>query len=204
MMRIAYRIDIDGTIAVPCFYHENLQVCKDWYVSQGIVKSEEVASLRFHQQLFLMPEALLTHRAIDGSVQALQDLNGQGALEYFTVRQNFDPVLCERVHGNTRLWLEQHRFPCPMNVRFFWDVGEKLLASLEAQEKEVFLIDDRPEGLIQAYAKITLNDPEKARQIRERVTVVAFGRVDTAGLDGSGLRVVPLTDWSVFRQLISE
>lgn len=203
-MRRTYRIDIDGTIAIPRFYQGKLQECIDWYVNQGIVKSEEVASLQFHQQLFLLPHVLITHRAMDGAVEALQALHAEGGtLAYFTVRQHFDPALCELVHGNTRLWLEQQHFPCPMNVRFFWDAGEKLLASLEAQEKEVLLIDDRPEGLLKASTRIAHNDPETARQIHERVTLVAFGRADTTGLDGSELRVVPLADWSALCQFTS-
>jgi hypothetical protein len=200
----AYRIDIDGTIAVPCFYHEELQKCIDWYINQGIVMSEEVASLQFHQQLFLLPHVLVTHQAVEGAVETLQALHAEGGmLAYFTVRQNFDPALCELVHGNTRRWLEQQHFPCPINVYFFWGAGEKLFASLQAQEREVFLIDDRPEGLLKAYTEIVHNDPETAQQIRERVTVVAFGRADAAGLDSSGLRVVPLSNWLSFRQLIS-
>jgi len=196
----AYRIDIDGTIATPLFYRESVQECVDWYISRGIVKPEEVASLRFHQQLYLLPHVLITHQAIEGAVETVQALAQGKALQYFTVRQHFDPAICGHVHRNTCLWLEQQHFPYPMNVRFFWDAGEKLLTCLEAQEKEVLLIDDRPEGLLKAYTKIAHNDPETAWRIRERVTVVAFGRTDTAGLDGSGPRVVPLADWSAFCQ----
>ena len=202
LMRTTYRIDIDGTIALPRFYHEDLQECANWYVREGIVKSEEIASLQFHQQLFLLPHVLITHQAIEGAVQALQELNTQGkTLQYFTVRQNFNPVICEQVHRNTSIWLEQQHFPCPMDVHFFWNQAEKLLASLEAQEEKVLLIDDRPNNLIKAYTEIAQNDLDKAQQIRQRVTVVAFGCADTDSLDRSGLRVVPLMDWSTFYQL---
>jgi hypothetical protein len=195
-----YRIDIDGTIAVPRFFHEDLRVCADWYVREGIVKPEEIASLRFHQQLFLLPHVLITHRAVNGAVEVLQELNAQGkTLEYFTVRQNFDKEVCQKVHRNTSIWLEQQHFPCPMDVRFFWDAGNKLLASLEAQEEEVYLIDDRPAGLLKAYEKIVQSDPHKAQQIKQHVILVAFGYTDLQGLPGSDLRVIPLAHWSAFQ-----
>jgi ABC-type histidine transport system ATPase subunit len=165
------------------------------------VKPEEIVSLQFHQQLFLLPHVLITHRAIDGAVQILQELNAEGkTLQYFTVRQNFDKEVCQQVHRNTCVWLEKQHFPCPMDVRFFWDAGDKLIASLEAPEEEVFLIDDRPVGLLKAYEKISQCDAHKAQQIRQRLTLVAFGCTEELqGLPSSDLRVVPLENWSAFR-----
>jgi hypothetical protein len=79
-----------------------LQLTARSYIKEGIVKQEEIESLRFHQQLFLLPHVLITHRAIEGAVQVLQELKTRGqTLQYFTVRQNIDPVVCERVHRNT-------------------------------------------------------------------------------------------------------
>lgn len=188
------RVDIDGTVATPRFFHENLKTCANLYVEAGIVHADEVSALQFHQQLFLLPHVLLTHHVIEGAIEALHSLD----VEYFTVRQNFDPTLCEQVHKNTHLWLEQQHLPCPMNVRFFWDAGEKLTASLEAQEEEVLLIDDRPSGLVKAYEKLVQSNPQQAQQIKQRLTIVAFG-TDTHHFD-SDLRVIPLPNWLLFRQ----
>jgi hypothetical protein len=201
MGKKTYRIDIDGTIATPRFFHKDLKTCADWYVREGIAKQEEVASLQFHQQLFLLPHVLLTHRPIEGAVATLQAVAQVNTLQYFTVRQSFDPVICQQVHRNTSIWLEQQQFPYPTDVRFFWDAGHKLLASLEAQEEEVMFIDDRPAGLVKAYEKIAQSDPHKAQQIKQRVTIVAFGCVDGQGVPGSDLRVIPLARWSAFHAI---
>jgi hypothetical protein len=89
-----YRIDIDGTIATPRFFYEDFEQCQHWYVQAGIVKQEELTSLRFHQQLFLLPHVLLTHQAIKSAVQVLQMLTRQGmTLAYCTLRQHSDPVV---------------------------------------------------------------------------------------------------------------
>jgi hypothetical protein len=45
-MSITYRIDIDGTIAEPKFYHENLHTCCDWYVNQEVTTQDPQATGR--------------------------------------------------------------------------------------------------------------------------------------------------------------
>jgi hypothetical protein len=201
-----YRIDIDGTIAEPRFFDEHFQTCIDWYRSAGIVKQEEVASLTFHQQLFLLPHVLVTHKPVAGSVEMLSCLVEQGhTLQYFTVRQAIDPPVCRMVHEDTRAWLEAMHFPCASAVSFFWDAGEKLLRSLDAPEERIMLIDDRPSGLARAYEVILEKDPEKARQIRERIVLVAFGITDSRMLPAlAGLRIVPLLSWADLKRVCSE
>lgn len=202
---ITYRIDIDGTIAEPRFFDDDLRTCCDWYVNEGIVTSREVLSLQHHQQLFLLPDVLVTHVPLSGSVEALHDLVAGGkTLQYFTVRQAIDPEVCDRVHGNTRAWLRDQHFPCPDQVRFFWDAGHKLTEALEAREEQIILIDDRPDGLIQAYKNIAEKDPDIAQHIRQRVTVLAFGTFDIHASASSLLRIVPFASWSSFWNLRSE
>ena len=203
MITTTYRIDIDGTIAEPRFFDDNLRTCCDWYVNEGIVTSEEVTSLQQHQQLFLLPHVLITHVPLSGSVEALHDLVTEGkTLQYFTVRQAIDPEVCGRVHGNTRTWLHDRHFPYPDQVRFFWDAGHKLTEALEAREDQIILIDDRPEGLIRAYQNIAEKDPDVARHIRQRMVVLAFGIFDIHAYASSLLRVVPLTSWSSFHMFV--
>jgi hypothetical protein len=195
-----YRIDIDGTIAIPCFFHQDFEQCQRWYVQAGIVKQEELISLQIHQHLFLLPHVLLTHRAIEGAVQALQRIVREGmTLGYCTLRQHRDPIICERVHRNTCIWLEQQQFPCPMEAKFFWHMADKLLTSLDAPEEEVILIDDRPAGLVKAYETIVQSHPERAQQIQQRVTIMAFGCAETTAFPHTDLRVIPLENWSCFR-----
>jgi hypothetical protein len=198
-MSTTYRIDIDGTIAEPKFYHENLRTCCDWYVNKEIVKLEEVESLQVHQQLFLIPHVLVTHVPIVGSVEVLQALFSEGkTFQYFTVRQALRPEICVQVHQNTHVWLEQYHFPLPGSVHFFWDAGKKLTESLQAKEDQILLIDDRPDGLVKAYQKIATQDPDMAQQIKQRVTVLAFGSADVGLLPSSDLKVIPLPNWFVF------
>lgn len=201
-----YRIDIDGTIAEPRFFDDHFQACIDWYRNAGIVQQEEVASLTFHQQLFLLPHVLVTHTPITGSVEVLSRLVEQGkTLQYFTVRQAIDPIVCRKVHENTLVWLETMQFPCASAVSFFWDAGEKLLWSLDAPEDRIVLIDDRPSGLARAYESILGKDPDKARQIRERVVLVAFGITDQHKLPAlPGLRIIPLSSWADFKHVCFE
>jgi hypothetical protein len=197
---ITYRVDIDGTIADPRFFDDDFQTCVDWYCSAGIVKQEEVASLTFHQQLFLLPQVLITHNPLEGAVEVLQELTSKGkTLQYFTVRQSFDPDVCTRVHHNTRTWLEICHFPHAIDVQFFWHAGDKLLKSLEAEEDQIVLIDDRPAGLAKAYEEIAAKDPQVAQQIRQRILLVAFGCTDPQLLPRiPGFRVIPLATWPAF------
>jgi hypothetical protein len=85
-----------------------------------------------------------------------------------------------------------------MEVKFFWKAADKLLASLEASEEEVMLIDDRPAGLVKAYETIAQSDPECAQQIKHRVTIIAFGCAETRAFSQIDLRVIPLENWSSF------
>lgn len=180
MASFAFRIDIDGTIADPAFYDPDFETCVQHYISAGIATQEDVAGLRrkAHQHLYLLPHVLLTHRPFPNAVEGLHLLTRQGALQYFTVRQALDPETCRQVHDNTRIWLGQHRFPASDEVRFFWDPGEKLLAALEASEERIALIDDRPEGLLAAHARLATEQPQRAQEIATRLALVAFGMTE--------------------------
>jgi hypothetical protein len=46
-------VDIDNTIAEPCWYDEDLHICKQQYLNACIVTAEEVAAFERHQRLFL-------------------------------------------------------------------------------------------------------------------------------------------------------
>jgi hypothetical protein len=200
-----YRVDIDGTIAEPRFFDDDLRTCCDWYVNEGIVTPEEVTSFQRHQQLFLLPHVLVTHIPLAGSVEALQELYlEEKTLQYFTVRQALDPEVCARVHGNTHAWLRDLHFPCPDQVRFFWDAGHKLTESLKAREDQIILIDDRPDGLIDAYQNIAEKDPGVAQQICQRVRLLAFGSTNSHADFASPLQVIALKSWSSFYTVRAE
>lgn len=122
-----FRIDIDGTIARPKFFHDDFQECMALYIQAGIVRPEEIGSLTYHQQVFLLPHVLITHRPIEGAVAALQHLARKGrTLQYFTVRQNFDKDICQQVHEQTKVWLRKEGFP-NSQTSFFWDPAKKLI-----------------------------------------------------------------------------
>jgi hypothetical protein len=198
-----YRIDIDGTIARPKFFHDDFQECMAQYIQAGIVRPEEINSFTYHQQAFLLPHVLITHQAIEGAVTVLQRLAHTGrTLQYFTVRQNFDPKICQKVHAQTKAWLEAQGFPHPQETQFFWDPAKKLTQALEAREEYILLIDDRPQSILNAFVGLTEKDAKTANRIRERVTLVAFQC--TVPEDTKGLRVIPLTHWSHFDNLCTE
>jgi hypothetical protein len=48
-------MDIDHTIAEPCWYDDDLHICKQQYLNAGIVTTEEVAAIERHQRLFFLP-----------------------------------------------------------------------------------------------------------------------------------------------------
>lgn len=199
-----FRIDIDGTIARPKFFHDDFQECMAQYIQAGIVQPEEIASFTYHQQVFLLPHVLITHQAIEGAVTVLQRLSREGFdLQYFTVRQNFDKAICQQVHEQTKVWLKEQGFPRPRDTHFFWDPAKKLIQALEATEEQIILIDDRPGGIVKAFETIVAKDGKTAEQIRARVILVAFGQC-TIPKDTKGLRVIPLLQWSHFENLCTQ
>ena len=124
----AYRVDIDNTITAARFYDCDVQVCIQHYIQAGIVTPEETAHVQYHPHLYILPQVAITHVPLPGAVENLQYLVQAGAsLQYFTLRQSFDEERCKRIHENTHLWLERHAFPNPGEVRFFWNLTEKLL-----------------------------------------------------------------------------
>ncbi len=207
-MKIGFRFDIDGTIAQPKWDHPDFRMCTQAYIDAGIVTPEEVASLRrpVHQHLFLLPHVLLTHAPIPGAIKSLQQLaQEQTSFQYVTVRQALDPDVCQLVHANTHSWLEQHHFPAPGDVRFFWDAVEKLRVALEAPEPWVMLIDDRPAGLLEAYQQEAKQNLQQAKEIKERVILVAYGysTLEQVPTIPDAPRVFPLADWFHLSELLS-
>lgn len=202
-------IDIDGTIADPAFYDPDFETCVQRYINAGIATQEDVAGLRrkVHQHFYLLPHVLLTHRPFPGAVEALHALAQQGSLQYFTVRQALDPDTCRQVHDNTRTWLAQHGFPTPGAVHFFWDAGEKLLAALETSEDRIVLIDDRPEGLLEAHVRIAAEQPQRAQEVAARLVLVAFGMTKVAVAQPPQIPAAPAViafpAWSDLSELLS-
>jgi hypothetical protein len=68
-------VDIDHTIAEPCWYDDDLHVCKQQYINAGLVTAEEVAAIECHQRLFLLPHVLITHLPLPGAVETLTQLH---------------------------------------------------------------------------------------------------------------------------------
>lgn len=201
-----YAIDIDNTITVPRFCYPDFTRTVQRYIDDGIVLQDDVEGIQhYHPQFYLLPKVAITHLPMNGAVEALQGIASEGAsIQYFTVRNHINPDVCKAIHENTHIWLENYGFPNPMGVRFFWDMAEKLLQASEPAETQSILVDDRPSGLFKAYQHIAENDPQKAQQIRERVTLIAFGYADIRQFSiPNGLRVLPLAEWSQLRELLS-
>lgn len=75
-MKISFAlcIDIDNTIAEPRWFHDDLETCKQSYITAGLITEQEAASLDHHQRLFLLPHVLITHVPFPGAVETLQHL----------------------------------------------------------------------------------------------------------------------------------
>lgn len=204
--KCAYRVDIDNTITAAQFYDPNVQACIQHSIQAGIVTREETAHVQYHPQLYTLPQVAMTHQPLPEAVESLRFLAQVGAsLQYFTLRQSFDEERCKCIHENTHLWLDLHAFPHPRAVRFFWNLTDKLLAALEAQEPYIALIDDRPSQLLQVYQKLAEHDPQSAQQIRERAILVGFwcAHFEQVPLIAPAPRMIPLADWSHFKELLA-
>lgn len=172
----AFCVDIDNTIAEPRWFHDDFDLCKQAYITAGLITEQEAATLDHHQRLFLLPQVLITHVPFPGAIEALQHfVQRDYGVSYLTVRNSIQPEQCQQVHANTRVWLEQQGFPNPRQVQFFWDFPEKLLATLDAPAPRVLFVNDRPRHLLEDYRCLVERDPAQAAQIRERVILVAFG-----------------------------
>lgn len=206
---LAYRIDIDNTITQPLYYEPDIRACIHAYLQAGIVTPEEMALIQYHPQLYSLPHVAITHHPLPDVVNTLQALAEQGAsIQYVTLRNSFDSQVCVRIHENTHAWLKKHQFPSPMEVRFFWNLAEKLEYALDASEQQVLLIDDRPGQLLQTYHKLAERTPKLAREIKERVILVAFWltEADLVSLPAipDAPKVLPLAAWSQFGELLSQ
>src|SRR5579859_3888404 len=202
----AFCVDIDNTIAEPRWFHEDFDLCKQAYITAGLITEQEAASLDHHQRLFLLPQVLITHVPFPGAIETLRHLAQRDyGVSYLTVRNSIQPEQCQQVHENTRVWLEQQGFPNPRQVQFFWDFPEKLLATLDAPAPRVLFVDDRPRHLLEGYRRLVERDPVQAAQIRERVILVAFGQQILEGLPQvpDAPRVVLLPTWAHCEQLLS-
>ncbi len=197
-----FAIDIDNTITDPAWFDSDFQATVEQYIQARIITRADVEGLRFHPQLYLLPQVALTHRPKAQAVETLQQVAATGSpIFYCTARNHINPDVCRQIHANTYTWLEQHGFPFSRQVQFFWNVGDKLIHALETSEPQSFLVDDRPQGLIEAYHQIAVSDPALALQIRERVTLIAFGYTDVQQFSRSDVRVIPLEHWSRFGEL---
>jgi hypothetical protein len=200
-------VDIDNTIAEPRWFHDDFEICKQSYITAGLVTEQEAVSLDHHQRLFLLPHVLMTHVPLPGAVEMLQHLaHTDHCVTYLTVRNSIQPEQCKQVHEQTRVWLEEQGFPNPRQVQFFWDFPEKLLATLDAPAPRVLFLDDRPRHLLEGYRRLVERDPARAAQVRERVILVAFGyqTLDELPQIPDAPRVVPLPNWAYCGELLSQ
>ncbi|MGH2478473.1 MAG: hypothetical protein ACRDHW_02295 [Ktedonobacteraceae bacterium] len=200
-------VDLDNTIAAPRWYHEDLPTCKQHYISAGLVTAQEVETITYHQRLFLLPDVLITHLPLPGSVETLQQFaQSDYCVMYITVRNSIQPEQCQQIHEQTRVWLEQQGFPNPRHVQFFWDFPEKLLATLDAPAPRILFIDDRPGDLLEGYRRLAERDPAQAAQVQKRVVLAAFHYQTLEGLPQipDVPRVVPLPTWAQCGELLSQ
>jgi hypothetical protein len=200
-------VDIDHTIAEPCWYDDDLHICKQQYLNAGIVTAEEVAAIERHQRLFLLPHVLITHIPLPGAVETLTRLaQADHCVTYLTIRNSIQAEQCQQIHERTRVWLERQGFPNPRQVQFFWDFPEKLLAALDAPAPRVLFVDDRPRDLLDGYRRLAERDPEQAAQVRERVILAAFHAQTLDGIPQhpDAPRVVPLPTWAQCGHLLSQ
>jgi hypothetical protein len=207
MVSIAYRIDIDNTIATPQWYDNDLQICIRYYLDQKIITEHDRVSIEYHTQLFMLPQVALTHSPMQGAVTVLQQLAQEGfPVEYYTARNSVQPEKCKKMHENTHLWLEKYQFPNPDRVHFVWDISEKWTHTLDAPGQYIVIIDDRPEELLQAYRALAKNMPQAATHVREHMLLIAFQQysLEQFSTVPEAPRIFSLPDWMHFAELLPQ
>jgi hypothetical protein len=201
---VAYRFDIDGTIAFPRpdLYDPDFQRCTQNYVDAGLVIQEDIATLSRHTKFFLLPAVAATHIPAPGVVEILQQLATSGvSFHYHTARKSVDPQHGTAIHTMTHEWLRTHGFPAYEKVSFVTNITHKLLHALDSREQLLLLVDDRIADLLKAYRRIVAENPARAQEIRERVVLVSFRKPALQEKDAP--RTVFLQDWSGFFALVS-
>jgi hypothetical protein len=201
---VAYRFDIDGTIAFPHpdLYDPDFQRCAQNYVAAGLVTQEDIATIPRHTTLFLLPSVAATHIPAPGVVEILHQLAALGvSFRYHTARNSVNSEQCTAIHAMTHEWLRVHGFPAYEKVSFVSDITHKLLYALDAREQSLLLVDDRIADLLKAYRRIAAENPARAQEIRERVVLVSFRKPALQEKDAP--RTVFLKDWSGFFALVS-
>ncbi|GHO99520.1 hypothetical protein KSF_095680 [Reticulibacter mediterranei] len=198
-----FTIDVDGTIAFPRpdIFDVDFQRCRQNCIDAGLVRAEEIAGLRRHTELLILPGVCATHVPAPGAVETLQALHQAGdVIHYCTARTSLNPEERSAIHEATRAWLKHHAFPG--NVSFAKLISDKLLQALNIAAPHTLLIDDRAAGIIDAYYHIVQSDPTRAKQIRQRVIIVSYGRREVQAPKDAP-KVVHLKDWSEFSSMLS-
>ncbi len=213
-----FAIDIDGTIAGgPDAYkayiehHNNdlslglsSQLLDTLSNYQSFLKLPQVrAYRREHEDRFqasrdscrTSSSVILSLDMLPDAVTGVQHLSRLGQIRYYTIRVNQEA---------TKQWLTAHRFPDPQDVVFCDSALHKLMNvhQLEIRKHEhIALIDDKPSALIQAFEKLTITHPHIAEDIRQHVSLIAFG-TDFVKVQDNDLRVFAVPSWDEVDKLV--
>lgn len=180
-----YFIDIDQTISTG-------HVCRDlaesvqYYRDLGL---EIPDGLQIWPDLFQLPAVLALHETLPGARAGVLHLSSAGDVAYATVRK-------PDVEQITREWLANNGFPSPERVIMCQSVAHKLLA-LAPYPGGLVLIDDRWRKALEVWPRLEEHAPDVAADLRQRLTLVAFGATQADLPETSVVHVVPLSDWSL-------
>lgn len=189
MKDITYFIDIDQTISTG-HVGRDLADSVQYYRDLGVIVPDGIENW---PTLFQLPDVARQHEVLPGALVGAWRLDGAGELFYATARK-------PDVEQITLDWLYREGFPKPEQVIFCQGISEKLLAIAE-HSGPLVLIDDRWRQLLRILEEY--REHRVLRDLRQRLTLVAFGSSQADMPTLSVVPVVPLPEWSSITELLA-
>jgi hypothetical protein len=183
-MKTTFFLDIDQTISTG-YVGRDLAESVQYYRDLGLELPETIASW---PDLFQLPAILARHEALPGALVGAWRLDGVGDVGYATVR-------APDVEQITRDWLYREGFPKPERLVMCQSVAHKLQA-LSQYGGRMVLIDDRWHKALEVWPRLEEHAPDVAADLRQRLTLVAFGATQADLPESSVVPVVPLPTWA--------
>ena len=183
-MKTTFFLDIDQTISTG-YVGRDLAASVRYYRDLGLELPEIIASW---PDLFQLPAVLARHETLPGALIGAWRLDGAGDVGYATVR-------APDVEQITRDWLYREGFPKPERLVMCQSVAQKVLA-LARSPGRLVLVDDRWRKALEVWPLIVKHDSTLAVDLRQRLTLVAFGASQADLPEASVVPVVALPNWA--------
>ena len=189
-MKTTFFLDIDQTISTG-HVGRDLATSVQYYRALGLEIPDRI---QVWPDLFQLPEVVRRHEMLPDALAGVMQLSGVGEIAYATVRK-------PAVEQITRAWLASNGFPSPECVMLCQNMAQKLLA-LAPYAGALVLIDDRWRAALEVWPRLEEHAPEVAADLRQRLTLVAFGATQANVPESSVVPVIPLPDWRLVADVL--